>query len=138
MERERRRMSYSTVEAAALAGITVRQANHWAARGYVRPERVGGTGSGYRLRWMREDVEKCAMLGALSRVLGLGPNGSGEPLGAFAMKLAVQRETGACGLLVTDERSGEVYEVLIEVRQLGHDGPRGAVGARPAGPRRLR
>jgi hypothetical protein len=125
--------TYSTIEAARVAGITVRQANHWAVRGYVRPERVNGSGSGYRLRWSDEDVSKAAMLGALSRVLGQGPDGTGEPLRTFAAKLAVQRGAGVCGVLVDDGRG---YEVTIEVRAVGHTGNVVALHGPTGGPRR--
>ena len=92
---------YGTVDAARLAGVTVRQLNHWAARGYLRPARVpdprnGGT----MLQWDERDIDAAAKFGALSTALGGGQG----LLWTFAQALAARR--------VTDE---EAVGILLEV-----------------------
>jgi hypothetical protein len=51
-------LTYSTVEAAAASGATVRQLNYWASLGYVRPAREPwGTRT---RRWTQREVDAAA------------------------------------------------------------------------------
>lgn len=99
-----------TIDAARLAGVTVRQLNHWAARGYLRPHREGDGSQGTRLRWDARDVEAAARFGALSAALG----GGRGMLWTFAQALAVEgTEEEAVGVLM--EVGG--FTVTVEVRR---------------------
>jgi hypothetical protein len=107
-------MIRSTIEAAGVAHVTVRQLTHWATRGYVRPAREIGAGrTGWRYRWSEDDVADAAMLGALSHALGLGAHPTDDVMRRFALALAVSRDDDGCGILVEHGR----YEVCIEVRR---------------------
>jgi hypothetical protein len=60
----------STIEAAARAGVSVRQLTEWADRGYLRPLRQGnGDQQGTRWRWEARDIDAAARFGALSHAL---------------------------------------------------------------------
>ena len=56
----------NTVAAAHIARVSVRQLNHWAACGYVRP--IGNRGIGNPDRWTVGEIDVAEMLGAFSRV----------------------------------------------------------------------
>jgi len=56
----------NTVEAAKLANVSVRQLNHWAACGYLRP--IGGGSSGKRYRWPIGEIDLAETLGVFSHV----------------------------------------------------------------------
>ena len=63
---------YPTVEAAGLAGVTVRQLRSWADSGYLRPARHNGHGRGLAstvLAWPIGEVDRAEILGVLSRQL---------------------------------------------------------------------
>jgi hypothetical protein len=91
---------YGTVDAARMAGVSVRQLAHWAARGYLRPVRVPGLGQGGKqLQWDERDIDAAAKFGALSAALG----GGGGLLWTFAQALTVPR-----GI---DEAVGVIVEV---------------------------
>ena len=109
----------STVEAARLAGVTVRQLTHWADAGYLRPMRTKGDKlgghAGVRLRWDARDIDAAARFGALSAALGLGNGGVGV-LRTFASALAVPYGE-AVGVLVEAGR----FTVSVEVRANGCD-----------------
>lgn len=55
----------NTATAAAVAGVTERQVNHWVASGYVVPH-YRGAGSGDRHRFSLSDVRVLWAIGALS------------------------------------------------------------------------
>jgi hypothetical protein len=60
----------TTVEAAKVARVTVRQLGHWADCGYLQPLHVDGQGhAGRSLRWTVADVDRAEMLGVVSRTL---------------------------------------------------------------------
>jgi hypothetical protein len=120
MSDELRAVTCSTAEAALRAGVTVRQLNHWASRGYVRPLRANGAGhGGTRLRWEARDVTAAGRLGALSQALGLGAGPGADLLGRFAQSLAVHHGDDAAGVLVL---VGD-YEVELTVRGSGSLSP---------------
>ena len=102
-----------TVEAAVLAGVTVRQLNHWAACGYLRPLRVGGGrgGQGTQWQWDERDVAAAARFGALSSALG---GGRGLLL-TFAQQLAAREldDQEAVGVMLDEGR----FTVTVEVRR---------------------
>jgi MerR HTH family regulatory protein len=102
--------TWSTVEAAARAGVTVRQLTYWADRGYLRPERVvRGAGRGeHAWRWDETDIDAAARFGALAAALGSGR----FLLTTFAQALAVPYGD-AVGILIDEGR----FTVSIEVRR---------------------
>lgn len=59
---------HHTPEAAAIAGVTERQIDHWCRVGIAHPTRPA-TGSGSRIGWSREDVAKLTTIGRLARLL---------------------------------------------------------------------
>ena len=79
--------TFGTIEAARMAGVTVRQLNYWAARGYLQPVReIARDDHGTRWVWSGRDVDAAARFGALSNALGLGS--SARLLREFAERLA--------------------------------------------------
>ena len=65
--------TFGTIEAARMAGVTVRQLQYWAARGYLQPVReITSDERGARWVWSGRDVDAAARFGALSNALGLG------------------------------------------------------------------
>lgn len=100
--------TYSTIEAARMAGVSVRQLTHWADRGYLRPIRTGtGASSGSRLRWDSRDVDAAARFGALSAAL----TGT-HLLRVFSQALACTHEADVVGVLL--DRGA--FTVSVEVR----------------------
>ena len=104
---------YGTIDAARMAGVSVRQLNHWAARGYLRPERVpDARNGGTMLQWDERDIDAAARFGALSAALG----GGGGLLWRFAQALAAARGSDdAVGIIMEEGR----FTVTIEVREVG-------------------
>ncbi len=52
-------LTYSTREAALMAGVTYRMLDYWLRTGAVRPEGMDATpGSGRRRRWLSADVDR--------------------------------------------------------------------------------
>jgi len=90
----------NTVQAAKMANVSVRQMNHWAACGYLRP--IGGGSSGRPYRWTVGEIDLAETLGVFSHVF-------------------TQREF--FGVLVESLRRGTVvemadgdYRLVMEVR----------------------
>ena len=107
--------TYSTVEAAQRAGVTVRQLRGWYADGYLRPELVRGGRIGRALRWDQTDIDSAAVLGAVTDALYLGPlpNNRASIMRLFAIALAI-RKGAPVGVI---QEVGD-YEVTIEVRRV--------------------
>jgi hypothetical protein len=102
---------YSTVDAARMAGVTIRQLNHWAACGYLRPHREGsGSHQGTRLRWDERDIDAAARFGALASLV-VPTKQPSELLVAFARRLALPYDE-AVGILVDLGRFSVVVEVI--------------------------
>lgn len=103
--------TYGTIDAAAMAGVTVRQLNHWAAEGYLRPERIVGPGRGsVQLRWDQRDIDAAARFGALSAAL----DGGSGLLWRFAEALTAPHDTDdAVGIILDEGR----FTVSVEVRR---------------------
>ena len=55
----------TTVEAARLAHVTVKQLRSWSARGFVQPVRDGEA-----LAWPVGEIDRAELLGVLGRALG--------------------------------------------------------------------
>jgi hypothetical protein len=95
--------TYSTVEAARMARVSMRQLGHWAERGYVTPSRVDGHGyAGRSLRWTVGDVDRAEMLGVISRTVA-----QPDVLARFAKAL----EDGP--ILITTDGDYDVCLVLV-------------------------
>jgi hypothetical protein len=88
---------YSTIDAARMAGVTIRQLNHWASCGYLRPLRIGTGQQGTRLRWNADDVDAAARFGALASLV---VNGGQPLLKCFAQRLAIGDYGGAVGVVI--------------------------------------
>jgi DNA-binding transcriptional MerR regulator len=56
-----------THDAAALAGVSYRQVNHWQRRGWVRAEHPNGDGSGRPYLMTDEEVRLLVLMGRLVR-----------------------------------------------------------------------
>ena len=118
--------TWSTIDAAARAGVTVRQLTQWADRGYLRPERVtrdAGRGE-HALRWDARDIDAAARFGALSAALGRNrravrttfaqalalPHGDAVGImfdyGRFAVSIEVRRQQGANEVSHADNGNG--------------------------------
>ena len=82
-------LTYSTVEAAAASGATVRQLNYWASLGYVRPAREHGTGA---RRWSQREVDAAARFVAVLEVVK-----NGILLDAFTLGDSLKRVTFEVG-----------------------------------------
>ena len=108
---------YGTIDAARMAGVSVRQLNHWAARGYLRPARVPDARNGGTMwQWDDRDIDAAARFGALSAALG----GGGGLLWTFAQALVAQRGTDeAVGVIMQQGR----FTVTIQVEEVWHDEP---------------
>lgn len=107
--------TFSTVDAAEKAGVSVRQMHSWANEGYLRPLRVTGTNgrAGMSMRWEARDVEAAAILGAVSKALNLGPNADGPGmLYLFACALTADCRNGVGVIL----KAGG-FEVTVEVHR---------------------
>ena len=104
--------TFGTIDAARKAGVTVRQLNHWAARGYLRPIAVSAPGhAGMKWQWDERDIDAAARFGALSAALG----GEQGLLWTFARALAVPRATDdAVGVMMDVGR----FRVTVEVRDV--------------------
>lgn len=106
-------MSYTTVEAARIAGVSVRMLRHWEAVGYLRAQRTEGHGTGYAsqvLAWDEDDIEAAAYLGAVSRAMG---QSGANLMQLFAHALAVPHGDNV-GVSVDSTN----YTVTVEVRPL--------------------
>lgn len=102
--------TYGTIDAARMAGVTVRQLNHWAQCGYLRPIRETGhhTGQGgVMLRWDTRDIDAAARFGALSAALA----GGKDLLWTFAQALTREHDE-VVGILMDEGR----FTVSVEVR----------------------
>jgi hypothetical protein len=102
--------TYGTIDAAAIAGVTVRQLNHWAKCGYLRPLRETGNHVGHGgvvLRWDMRDIDAAARFGALSAALA----GGRDLLWTFAQALTAPYGE-AVGIVMDEGR----FTVSIEVR----------------------
>lgn len=73
--------TYSTPEAAAIAGLSYRQADYWVRKGLIAG--LSGTGSGIPRRWSQAQVDRLCELSrrynealALLAELGFNPNGT--------------------------------------------------------------
>jgi hypothetical protein len=113
-------VTYTTIEAARLAGVTVRQIRHWADCGYLRPERHNGKGhGGVVFSWDTRDVTDAAILGAVSAALG-----HRNLLQSFAYSLATKHSARKVGILIDTGAYTVTVEVraLREVRQHGNNG----------------
>lgn len=75
-----------------LAGITYRQLDHWARRGWVRPSVEQGTGRSGRRLYSADDVVRLAALGHLGR--------SGADIGQFGPAMAALELPSAGDFLV--------------------------------------
>jgi hypothetical protein len=105
-------MTYTTIEAARLAGVSVRQIRHWADCGYLRPERTNGVGhAGVVFAWDSRDVSDAAILGAVSAALG-----HRNLLQSFAYSLATKHSARKVGILIDTG----AYTVSVEVREVRH------------------
>jgi hypothetical protein len=93
----------STVEAAKIAHVSVRQLHRWTERGYLHPAVEPGPGQGYKhLLWYSADIDDAEILGVISRTVT-------EP--DFLERFARALKDGPT-LTVTDH----IYEVVVTVR----------------------
>lgn len=81
-------------QAAERAGVTYRQALHWAGKGYIsdQPVHVGSGAGGARLS--AEQVERLCILADLTRALAISPAHAGRIAKRFAMKPDVALRAG--------------------------------------------
>ena len=101
---------YGTIDAARLAGVSVRQLTHWADLGYLRPIREVGHGyGGKRYQWDMRDIDAASRFGALSAALGLGGSRMAR---TFSRTLAVPYDPDLVGVMVDVGR----FTVTVEVR----------------------
>jgi hypothetical protein len=107
--------TFTTVEAAQRAGVTVKQLRGWYADGYLRPTLTRGGRIGRALRWDQVDIDSAAVLGAVTDALYLGPtpNNRASIMRLFACALAI-RKGAPVGVI---QEVGD-YEVTIEVRHV--------------------
>ena len=90
------RGAISAVEAYPLAGITYRQLDYWAARGWVKPSIEPGTGRPRRRLYSPDDVLRLAALGHMGR--------SGADVGQLGPHMAeLELPTGAIDYVVVLE-----------------------------------
>jgi hypothetical protein len=102
-----------------MAGVSVRQMNHWTERGYLRPERVGnGDGTGTRFAWESRDISHAAILGALSSVVD---KGSLLKLFAYTLATPESRDMDEVGIIVDTG----THLVTVSVQEVSRHGTNG-------------
>lgn len=69
--------TYTTHEAARVAGVTYRQATYWACTLRIFGDDLAGRGPGHPLTWTAVDVTALAAVAAYARLVD--PHGNGSP-----------------------------------------------------------